>query len=295
MSISIKDADSVATIAPELGGMVTAYWSNRKGDPIHWLWPVPDELIAMTPTPKGGSFILAPFSNRLRQGRFHFRGTSHRFEAHPDAGGEGQHGYASRRGWQVAEHAGSRAVLTLTVTDDGWPWPLELRQEFELRDGALWQSLSVTSLAKEPSPIGLGFHPFFTRSGGNRLEIAARRLYETDRDTRPTTSSRSLEGRQDIALDPLTIGRFLGEWDGSYRITFPSLNAALRVETDASLLPYVLLFCPPGRPIVCAEPVSHLSGAFELPEAEALGQGMRILEPGAALTIAMIMIPELNA
>ena len=295
MPVTIGDGTSFARVAPELGGMVTAFWSRRGPDHLHWLWPIPDEQLALTATPKGGMFVMAPFSNRIDGAHLRFRGREHALEPHPEAAPAAMHGYANRRPWRVIEQKGSSLTLVLEGADPAWPWRLRMVQRLAIEAGALRAELEVTSLDQEPQPIGLGFHPFLTRSGGNRLSIGAGTRWTTEPSTRPIAAkSTGTAVPLDLALDPLAYDRYLGDWTGNAQIIFPSLGAALDLRTDAAALPYVLLFCPEGRPIFCIEPVSHLTGAFELPEPRAVAQGMRVLAPGQSLRATLELAPILT-
>lgn len=297
MPLTIEDELSSARIAPELGGMVLAWWSRRGADVLHWLWPVPDELIGRTSTPKGGLFVLAPFSNRIEGARLPFRGRTHAIEPNPEVGTDAQHGYASRCAWTIAAAASDEVELVLPSFGEAWPWRLRLAQRIAIRDGALEMTLGAVSEDAEPMPIGLGFHPFFTRTGGQVLRVNARDGYTTDRFSRPLErrdTGAAAERPLVAELDPLGIGRFLGGWGGSAAVEFPSLGAAVHIQADPTLLPYLLLFCPERRPFVCVEPVSHLSGAFELPEPEASAQGLRILGPGERIEASLRLTPVLE-
>jgi aldose 1-epimerase len=293
MPLTIEAAELAARIAPELGGMVTAFWSRREPDVLHWLHPVPDELVARTLLPKGGMFVLAPFSNRIRAGRFAFRGRALALGPHPEVGPDAQHGYAARLPWRVTARTPSAVALECDDTGGGWPWAVTLRQTLTLEDGALVARLEVLNRDREPMPVGGGFHPFLARTGGQRLAVQAGCSWHTDAMTRPLERVPAGAGAaaRDLALDPFAGDRFLGEWDGLATVTFPGLDGALRLEADPAGLPYLLLFCPPGRPVICIEPVSHLTGAFELPEAEAVVQGMRILDPGETWAVALRLRP----
>jgi aldose 1-epimerase len=254
---------------------------------------VPDELIGRTATPKGGLFILAPFSNRIRAGRLQFRGERHALEPHPDSAPDASHGYANRLPWRVVRQARESVELALDDWGGRWPWRLALEQRIGLVDGALEMRLAAVSRDARPMPIGLGFHPFFSRTGGQRLKVRAERVRATHADTRPTTSA-PLDGPLDASLDPWAMGRYLEGWDGKAEITLPTLDAAVTMTADPSSLPYLLTFTPPGRPVVCVEPVSHLTGAMELADAAAEAQGVRVLAPGGRLEVELRLAPRLT-
>jgi aldose 1-epimerase len=297
MPLTIGDGSIGARVAPELGGMVLAFWSTRGPDVLHWFWPLPDEELSRTAMPKGGLFVLAPFSNRIPAGAIDWRGRRHALAPHPEVAPEALHGYANRLPFVVASQEQDRVHLVLDGLGAAWPWRLRVEQTIAIEDSGLAMSLALVSEDAEPQPVGLGFHPFFLRTGGQTLTLAAADRYDTDPLTRPTlrhATGATAEHPLEVGLDPLTIGRFLGDWDGRARLSFPSLGAALLIEADPAVLPYVLLFCPPDRPFVCAEPVSHLTGAFELDEGAAAAQGLRVLEPGARLEARLRLVPVLR-
>jgi aldose 1-epimerase len=294
--LTIEDGTSAARIAPELGGMVTAFWSRRGVDVLHWFHPLPDELIGRTLTPKGGLFVLAPYSNKLRAGRLLFGGSRHAFGPHPESAPDGSHGYAARLPWEVVHQERERVRLALDGIGDNWPWRVQMEQELALEAGALSLRLVCRNADRRAMPCGGGFHPFFARTGGQTLSVAAATRWRTDPDTRPLVpieTGGSADAPLEIALDPLTSDRFFGDWAGNATLHFPTLDAAMRLATDPVTLPYLLLFCPPGRPLVCVEPVSHLTGAFELPEEQAIEQGMRIIAPGQAFEATLQLTPIL--
>ena len=83
-----------------------------------------------------------------------------------------------------------------------------------------------------------------------------------------------------------------GGWGGEARMSDPDWPYALRLSSsDARFLP--ALFAAEGG-IFVAEPVSHANAALNAPEAQWPELGMRVLEPGAAMSLDMRLevVPE---
>jgi galactose mutarotase-like enzyme len=78
------------------------------------------------------------------------------------------------------------------------------------------------------------------------------------------------------------------------RFTFhewPESGASLAL-TAGPPLDYLVLFTPPGRSFFCAEPVSHVTDAFNLAHAGRADTGRQVIDPGATLETAIALIPR---
>jgi|GEM_PF-41207 Galactose mutarotase and related enzymes len=101
-----------------------------------------------------GSFPMAPFAGRVRDGVFTFRGRRWRLavEMPPHA----IHGTVLDRPWRVLDE---RTIAT--ELGPGWPFAGRVVQHFELQAGSLSFRLEVH--ADEPMPASVGWHPWFLR------------------------------------------------------------------------------------------------------------------------------------
>jgi aldose 1-epimerase len=101
-----------------------------------------------------GSFPMAPFAGRVRDGRFTFLGERYQLPIHlpPHA----IHGTVLDRPWH---QLGERSIGTGFGPD--WPFAGRAIQRFELREGRFLFHLEVH--ADEPMPVSIGWHPWFRR------------------------------------------------------------------------------------------------------------------------------------
>src|SRR3954471_11560632 len=125
--VELRAGKATVTIDPEGGGRVD---SLRVGDIDLLLTPADDTAR------KGhfGSFVMAPWVGRTRQGRFSFRGVE--YELPRDAGRHAIHGTVRERPWAV-EGAGAHKVLMSCDLGPHWPFAGWVEQLLRLHEDHL--------------------------------------------------------------------------------------------------------------------------------------------------------------
>ncbi len=125
-----------------------------------------------------GSFPMAPYAGRIRDGVLRFDGRTIRLPITmpPHA----IHGTVLDRRWRIV---GEGTIATELGPD--WPFAGRVVQRFELSAGALVCRLELH--ADEPMPASIGWHPWFIRHlpgvpGGLGLDLEAGAIYARDRD-----------------------------------------------------------------------------------------------------------------
>jgi aldose 1-epimerase len=141
----------------------------------------------------GRGQVLAPWPNRLGDGRYTFRGTEAQAPLDEPSRGNAIHGLVRWTPWQMVSRAQNRVTLAFPIRPTpGYPFSLHLALEYRLgREG-----LSVVADAENRSdvdvPFGLGFHPYLTLGTSTvdqiRLTIPAGRRLTTDDRGLPTGS-----------------------------------------------------------------------------------------------------------
>src|SRR5439155_17715285 len=92
------------------------------------------------------SFPLVPFSNRIREGRFSFRGREVRLKPNMAGDPSPLHGQGWLNPWQVKESSDTRAVLSFRHEAGEWPWDYEARQEFAIASDGFSVRLTCRNL-----------------------------------------------------------------------------------------------------------------------------------------------------
>jgi aldose 1-epimerase len=159
----------------------------------------------------GRGQVLAPWPNRLGDGRYEWRGVQAQAPLDEPALGNAIHGLVRWLPWRL--EAGAQNVVALGCTiwpTPAYPWSVQLRCEYRLRRDGLVVSTRATCAGDAAAPFGVGFHPYL-RAGTERIDDAAlvlpagRRL-ALDARSLPTGEVLSVEGTE---LD-FTAGRLIG-------------------------------------------------------------------------------------
>jgi len=219
--------------------------------------------------------VLAPWPNRLADGRYSFGGRDLQLPIDEPETRTAIHGLVRFANWDAVEHERDRVSLELVLhPQPGYPFLLRLRVSYRLEERGLAVETTAENLGEQPAPFGLAHHPYFAgRADDFEVTLPAR--------TRLTVDERKLpSGREPNPLPPAFI---VG--DRQIDATFTELEEQ-RVAVGAHELwfddafRYVQLFTGDhpavGRHGLAVEPMTCPPDAFRS------GEGLIVLEPGAS-------------
>ena len=251
--------------------------------------------------PAGHGAVLAPWPNRIRDGRYIVDGASHQLDISEPDRSTALHGLAMWQRWRVvpvqdtAHVDGQAATLELRLAPSaGYPFDVLLSVTYRLTAAGLHVQLTATNLGTRRAPYGAGFHPWLS-PGGAPLDECTVRL---DAATHVTVDDRLLP----VGTEPAA-----GQYDLRQPRTLRGLDlddAFVDVLRDAEGLSWIQLAAPDGRAAavwmdesmdtwqictgdhispaairrtgVAAEPMSCIADAFRT------GDRLVWLEPGAS-------------
>lgn len=274
------------TVAPDRGGSLLGLRLRRGNDSIDLL---PD---ASAPGARPSSWLMLPYSNRIRDGRFSFQGVEHRLRSVKN---HAIHGDVRNRAWQVVERTPTRVVLSfdsLETADFDWPWPIRARARIEVDGSTLVQALTLENQGATTMPAGFGWHPYFRRfltREGEPVELAFRAAGvhpDTNADglpdgpTEPLSDRLDFSTRKPVAADGLD-ACFAG-FDGRAELAWPESRVRLLFECTPNVT-HLVCFAPADRPVIAVEPAANANDGVNLLAAGASDSGIVELAPGAAL------------
>ena len=189
----------------------------------------------------GRGEVLAPWPNRLADGRYTFDGETHELPLDDRKAGAAIHGLVRWASWQAVEHDDANVALEHVLHPrPGYPFALRLRVEYALDPDGLTVRTSAENVGDRACPFGVGHHPYIARTadsvfGSEQLDDCRR-------------------------------------WDGELQL------ADVTVWADDAW-PYVQLYTGDDRPdvarrAVAVEPMTCPPNAFNT------GEGVIRLEPG---------------
>lgn len=282
--LSLADGALTLELLPELGAALASLRHEERD--------------VLRPAPPGTSdpfqtaaFALAPFANRIAGGRFRVGDREVRIERNAQGQAHPLHGHAWRRPWQVRSASGASAALSFEHPPDSWPWHYTVTQTLTLHAGSLEVRLALENLDSTPMPAGLGWHPYFHKGRGARLEAHLTGVWLTDEELLPVSLAHGTRFAHwdggDLLAQPQLIDHCHTGWDGVARILLP--EERLRLTLTASReLKWLHIYSPPDQDFFCIEPVSHMPDAVNRAAPAAL-TGHRLLAPGERLEAAVTL------
>lgn len=213
------------------------------------------------------SALMAPFSNRINEGRYRFDGDLLRL---PVVEGEGHamHGVVRGLDWRlrdaVLEPDHAELVFETRITPrtlNGYPFEIICLTSFSVdRNGLSW-SFEARNLGRLDAPFGCGWHPYLLPPGGDldacrvRLPVCRRVVCDARRIPLPGDEAYAVCDETELAL----AGRAL---DDCFYDLEPDADGWLRTRLEAP-------DC--GLAVVLAQP----SGAVQLYTGDSLGPRRR--------------------
>jgi aldose 1-epimerase len=243
---------------------------------------------------KCASFIMLPWSNRIRDARFRFEGTDYELEPSGKDGRTASHGDVRGRPWQVVSADATQITLAFNsadFADINFPFAFSAQVTYRLDEDDFIMSVSLKNEDSRRMPGGFGFHPYFIRhqTGASVLvEIPCSRYFPLT-DNMPTGESepiidavdfRNMRPLRDQNLDHLLTGR---EPDVPAKLVYPAWDIEVTMHSDP-LFQHMIIYTPPDERYFALEPVTNASDGFNLYDRDVSGTGVFVLEPGAEQT-----------
>ena len=111
--------------------------------------------------------VLAPWPNRVVDGRYVFDGVEHQLALTEPDRGHALHGLAVWLDFEVVSQEPGTLALAVTVPPQaGYPFRLGLVVTYSLTEQGLTTSLETTNTGQGPAPFGASVHPYLCAGSG---------------------------------------------------------------------------------------------------------------------------------
>jgi aldose 1-epimerase len=262
-------------LLPQVGGSI-ASWSVSGQEMLR---TASDSGVAARDPYATAGFPLVPYSNRIGQGSFAWRGKpvtlARNFPPEPHA----IHGVGFERAWQLQTRERNSALLRLTHRPDAaWPWAFDARQRITLTDDLLILEFDAVNLESQAVPLAFGFHPYFPRDGA-RLTFHAQGVWLSSDDGLPREQvkpSGPFDFSKGEPVENADIDHCFTGWNGVAIIAWPDKAQALGI-TASRELSNAVVYIRRERDGFCFEPVPHINNALNGSDPES---AMPVIAPG---------------
>jgi aldose 1-epimerase len=282
--LTLRAGNLELVLSPSIGGAIHSFRWLGAEQPV----PLMRESHSDEQSVLGhASFPLVPYVNRIRGGRFDFRGREVRLQPNMAGDISPLHGQGWLGAWSVESHGNQDAELRFVHEAGEWPWTYEALQIVSLDEAGLSIRLMCRNDSETAMPCGLGQHPYFPCTAETRIDTIVRTAFEIDENVLPTYEVPAA-GRFDLedrAVCGQDFDHGFGGWGGEALLTDPAWPAPLRLSSPNAH--YFQLYSPASGGIFVAEPVSHANAALNEPEERWAELGMRVLEPAEDMRLDM--------
>jgi aldose 1-epimerase len=237
------------------------------------------------------SYVLVPWSNRIRDGKFRFQGTEYQLRAEAKDG-TAIHGVGKDLAWKVEYVDEQRLRATFNSSDHpnvNYPFKFSAAQEFRLDGKKFSVYTSVKNEDTRTMPAGFGHHPYFQRViGGDAVsvELPCSEYYVLEDampDGAPVPLSeerldfRKLKPLQPEAhekgVDDLFAGR---EGEKPVRIVYGDTEVQMHAD---ELYKHIILYAPKEKSFWAVEPVTNANDGFNLHDKGVIESNVIVLQP----------------
>lgn len=251
-----------------------------------------DEEARHDPTFK--SAFLFPFPNRIKDGKYQFRGKQYYFECNEKERNNAIHGIMYNMPFQViqektdAEQLEVSLLLEYNGDHPGYPFPFFMQVNYFLdAQAGLEIEILVKNTGLEVMPAGFGWHPYYKlKSALAECQLSMPKCNVFHSDERMIPENLSVPYQKFEHYE--TIGDY--NVDACFKIQDkaprpklsiydPAIDATLALwqENKEQELNYLVVYTPPSRKTIAVEPMSCCTNAFNT------GEGLKILAVGDTL------------
>ena len=184
----------------------------------------------------GRGQVLAPWPNRLADGRYEYNGVRAQAALDEPERRNAIHGLVRWMPWTLQTRHQNQLSLRLQLhPSPGYPFSLLLELEYHVGREGLTVTTRAQSLEEGPIPFGIGFHPYLTAGpetvDGAILQVPARHTLDMDERGLPTGALTPVEGTD----RDFTTARFVGPavLDTAYTTLERGADGLARATLDA--------------------------------------------------------------
>lgn len=249
---------------------------------------------------------LAPWPNRVVDGRYTFGGEEYRLSLTEPARGHALHGLAAWLDYTAIDKGSDHVTLSAVVeAQDGYPWRVRVETRFALDADGLTQTVTAFNESDTAAPYGTGPHPYLVAGDGLvddwSFELPAAEVLHVTEDRLAPTELRAVEADDPSRFDYRAARRIgAAEIDHAYTGLIRDADGVATVRvTDADGRGVAMAWdaaCPwvqvhtadrPGlsghRVGLAIEPMTCAPDAFNA-HRYPYDAGLQVLEPGGSLS-----------
>lgn len=284
-----EETGNEITIIPEMGARLNHFQVNLHGDSVDIIDGYSDAH-ALAEEAKAKGSLLAPYPNRVADGRYTFNGKEYQLGINKPGEHNAIHGFVSSQPFvlESSEQVDDYYELVLKgdfLEEEGYPFRFSMTVRY--RFGGPWLEVDTEfrNTGKIALPAGFGWHPYFRTSGTiTNLRLTLPEVERIDVDERLIPTGAKEKYDEFAAAHPIGMTEFdtgfqlVGE-GREVQLFDEALGLYITMTLPAidSQYQYLQVYTPPSRESIALEPMTCAANAFNN------GWGLKKLAPGESL------------
>jgi aldose 1-epimerase len=285
----IENAYWQVGILPETGASVAFGRIKRNEHWLDFMRPTPDSDFGKPSS--CSSFILVPWSNRIRDGLFRFQGKSYQLRTASD--GTARHGVGRDYPWSVISSDATQITSGFQSwdhADANFPFRFSAQVTYSVDGRHFSIRLSLKNEDSQPMPGGFGNHPYFQRALEGPADTIALQLpysgYFPLENSLAIGPSQPIPNRLDFRqirslgtdiVDDVLTGQIENQ---PIKFRYQQSGQEILLHADP-VFEQVVFYAPEGKDFFAVEPVMNTNDGFNLYDKGVPGTGVFVLDPGA--------------
>ncbi|GGM38924.1 aldose 1-epimerase family protein [Microbacterium saperdae] len=155
------------------------------------------------PTPACSGVVLAPWPNRVRDGRWDDDGTARQLAITEPKLSNASHGLLRFTAYEITQTESAVTLSATIVPQTGYPYLIETAVTYVLTTDGIEVTHTLTNRSETAAPVALGTHPFLTIGDVDPqdlvLRVPAATQFETDERMLPTGTTAAPQSLRDGA------------------------------------------------------------------------------------------------
>lgn len=244
------------------------------------------------PTPACSGVVLAPWPNRVRDGRWNDDGTTRQLAITEPKLNNASHGLLRFAAYEFAQTDSAVTLTSAIVPQTGYPYLIETSVTYVLTATGIEVTHTLVNRSETSAPVALGTHPFLTIGDVDPqdlvLRVPAAMQFETDERMLPTGSTAAPQSLRDgVRLGDVTLDTGFSDLtrdaDGLVRHSLTAPDGRRVTLWQGEGFDFVQVYTTPAYPgqalAVAIEPMTAPADAFNS------GIGVRRLAPDETWTL----------
>lgn len=274
VTVRHEETGNEITVIPEMGARLNHFQVNLHGDSVDIINGYSDAH-TLTDDIKAKGALLAPFPNRVADGRYSFNGIEHQLLINRPHEQNAIHGFAQNKEFVLESAAEVDDFYELVLRGDfagGEGYPFRFSIIVRYRFGGTWLDVDTEFIntGKTALPAGFGWHPYFRTTGTIdhlRLTLPEVEKIEVDARLIPTGEkqiSTEFEAAHQIGAAELDTGFHMVGDTKEVQLYDEILGLYITLAFPAIDTPYEYLqvYTSPGRGSIAIEPMTCAANAF---------------------------------